>query len=296
MLEPPELLRLEPEAADELLDRLIATVPLRRPFVGVPDAPGTTATVFGDTHGDWRSTLAACTRFLADPGRSFLVGLGDYIDRAPADCGEGSVANALYLLQLAAEYPDRVLLIQGNHETHRKIPVLPHELPEEVDQLWGPVEERYWRLLELLERGPLAATTGSGAYLAHGGFPLAPGDVPFPQELLAPTDDGLAEVVWGEPAASRSHRGFVRPFTEEELDRFRRRSGTSVFVRGHDPDLTGRPIYHGHCLTLHTSRLYERFGGVVVARLPMGERVEDCSGIQIDHLETEGRSYPEPGG
>ncbi|MCI4358646.1 MAG: metallophosphoesterase [Thermoplasmata archaeon] len=291
LIGPEDLLKLEPEEADQLLDRLEARVPVHPALDHIPLGVLTEATVFGDTHGDWRCTLAAAGEFLEQPERRAFIGLGDYIDRPPLDCGQGSVANALYLLQVAAAFPDRVFLVQGNHETHRRIAILPHSLPEEVDQLWGPVESRYVRILHLLERGPLAVTTGSGAYLSHGGFPLEPGPEPFPTEFRSIDDARLAEIVWGETSVGRSHRGFVQPYDEPALERFLARSGTRLVLRGHDPDLTGRPIFHARCLTLHTCRIYERFGGVIVAHLPLDRTVSSSLDLRVDHLETEGKAF-----
>jgi hypothetical protein len=288
LLEPVEILELDPDGADRLLDRLEAQVPIHAALENVPAEPMTNATVFGDTHGDWPSTLEATKRFRSDPGVEALIGLGDMIDRPPADCESGSVANALYLLELAAAYPDRVFLLQGNHEAHARIAVLPHTLPEEVDQLWGPVESRYLRILHLLGRGPLALTTPSGAYLAHGGFPRTPGPDPFPAEFRSVDDEQLAEIVWGETSVGRSHRGVVQPFGEKELDRFLERSRMKIFLRGHDPELTGRPIFHGRCLTLHTCRIFERFGGVIVGRLPLDRPVANVLDVTVVHLPTEG--------
>ena len=294
LLAPEEVVKHSPEEADLLLDRLEATVPVRSPFESVPPADAARATVFGDTHGDWRSTVSAARAFVADPKNEFLVGLGDYVDRPPLDCPEGSVANVLYLLQLAGAHPDRVYLLQGNHETHRRIAVLPHSLPEEIDALWGPVEMRYERVMRLLERGALALTTGSGVYLAHAGFPREPTDGPFPSEFSRLDDDAFIDVVWGEAIVGRTHRGFVRPFDQAELELFLERSGARIFLRGHDPDLTGRPLFGDRCLTLHTCRIYERFGGVIVARFPMGDAVSSVADVSVEHLDTEGRSFLPP--
>ena len=83
---------------DELLERLEAEIPVRSSGLADLSAnPPSEAIVFGDTHGDWRSTMAAVELFLAAPRTRCLIGLGDYIDRAPADCAEASVANSLYL-------------------------------------------------------------------------------------------------------------------------------------------------------------------------------------------------------
>jgi hypothetical protein len=287
---PEEILALTPTEADALLDQLEADVPQRAPFLSLPASTHRAALVFGDTHGDWRSTADVVERFLAAPTEQKLVGLGDYVDRSPDDCGEGSVANALWLLQLAAAFPDQVYLLQGNHETTRRIPALPHDLPEEVDLLWGPEADRYHRIVALLERGPVALQTANGAYLAHAGFPRGP-PPDWRARLGRMNDDTLLDLVWSDCAASRAHRGILPPFEEAEFDRFLAASGARIFLRGHDPDLTGRPVFHGHLLTLHTTRHYERFGGVIFASLPLDRPVASVSELSLFHATSEGRVY-----
>jgi hypothetical protein len=169
--------------------------------------------------------------------------------------------------------------------------VLPHDLPEEVDDLWGPEVERYERIVALLERGALAVTTESGAYLAHAGFPSRRAQGALRQLLKDPTEELLADILWRDPAASRLDRGVAPPFTEVDLSRFLAEVGASVFVRGHDPDVVGRSLYGDRCLTLHTTRVYERYGGVLLARLPLDHRVRSVSELRVEHLPVEGRSY-----
>lgn len=290
---PAEILALSAEEADDLLDRLEAEVPSRPPLARIPSSPQVEAIVFGDTHGDWRSTEAIASRFLERSRERCLIGLGDYVDRAPDDCAEGSVANALYLLELAAEFPLQVYLVQGNHETVRSVAALPHELPEEIDQLWGPDPERYERLVGLLERGPLAAITESGAYLAHGGFPRGPpGD--WETRLGSGSIETILDVAWSDVAASRIHRGLDAPFPEAEVAKFLQRCGCRIFLRGHDPDVTGLPLYHDRVLTLHSTRFYEQYGGVLYAHLPLTTPVQTVRDVRVEHASTQGRLYPEP--
>lgn len=290
-LGPAEILQLEEDGVDALLDRLEANVPVHNGLIDLPAAPRREAVVFGDTHGDWWTTVAIADRFLANPGERCLVGLGDYVDRSPDDCAGGSVANVLFLLQLAAEFPDRVFLIQGNHEANRRIPVVPHDLPEEVDQLWGPDAERYARVMGLLERGPIAALAPSGAYLAHAGFPRGSRPAQWREPYAQPSDETLLEVLWTDCAVSRHDRGVIRPFDEAALDAFFERCGARVFLRGHDPDLTGRKVYGNRCLTLHSTRIYERYGGVLLAHLPLSRTVRSLDDVTIEHVETEGQSF-----
>ena len=292
VLSPAQLLRLSPDEADVLLDRLERSVPVREPVTEIAASVAQEAVVFGDTHGDWRSTEEVVR--LYGRGDRCLVGLGDYVDRAPDDCGEGSVANALYLLSLAADAPGRVFLIQGNHEGPHRLPFVPHNLPEEVDALWGPDSTRYERLVGLLDRGPLAVTTSSGAYLAHAGFPRGTLPTPWTAAYDSPDEQRFAEITWAECDASRIGRAVAPAWGRAELDRFLAATGLQVVLRGHDPDLTGRPLYEGRCLTLHTCRIYERFGGVIAAIVPLRTPVRSISDIAVEHLASEGRSYPVP--
>jgi Calcineurin-like phosphoesterase len=294
LLTPEEILQLDSSGADDLLEQLEATVPVSSPLIDLPAAPFREAIVFGDSHGDWRTILRVAARFLESPESRCLVGLGDYIDRAPEDCGEGSIANALYLLQLVAQFPGRVFLLQGNHETVRRLTAVPHDLPQEVDLLWGPEPDRYSRIVGLLERGPLAAVSAGGAYLAHAGFPRGPLPHDWRAAFDQVSDDRLSEIVWAECGASRNRRGATAPFSESELARYLDATGQTLMLRGHDADLTGMSVYHDRCLTLHTTRLYEEYGGVIFARLPLDHAPLSTRDILLEHVETEGREFPVP--
>jgi hypothetical protein len=289
---PEEILRLDEDGADALLERLERQVPVHPPYLKVPTAGLREAVVFGDTHGDWRSFLEVERRYLAGGVPRLLVGLGDYVDRVPPDCGQGSVALALHLLSLTAQAPDRVVLVQGNHETNRRIPTLPHDLPEEVDALWGPDAARCTRIEALLERGPIAAVLPEKIYFAHAGFPLVGSLEEWEHAFDSVSDDRLAEIAWAECDSSRYRRSGVPTWGGRDLERLFRASGIRIFLRGHDPDLTGRPLYDGHCLTLHTTRVFERFGGVILARFPLGRPIESIRDMLIEHLATEGQTFP----
>ena len=292
-LSPESVLAASPEDADKLLARLERGVPVRPGLAEVPARGFSEALVIGDTHGDWRSTLEVRDAFLrADGSSRVLVGLGDYVDRVPSDAGPGSVVNALLLLDLAARFPDRVFLVQGNHETSRRIPVVPSSLAEEVDELWGPAADRYARLAGLLERGPLAAATANGVYLAHAGFPRGPLPAAWRRAFEDVDEDRLVDIVWNDCDVSHMHRGVAQPWGDADLTRFLRATGLSVFVRGHEPVLTGRSLYGGRCLTLHTTRIFERYGGVLLARVPLDRPVRTVADLRVEHLATEGQSYP----
>lgn len=289
---PRAVLAWSPEEADTALDRLEATVPVGPGWVSIA-GPALEAIVVGDTHGDWPSTLAATAAFLAAPRERLLVVLGDTIDRPPSDCPNGSVANAVYLLSLRAAYPDRVVLLQGNHEAFRRIPCVPHDLPAEVDDLWGPEEERYLRLLGLLERGAWMARLPGGVLCAHAGFPSEGTPAEWADRYARPSEELVVDTVWRGSSESRFDRGMGPPFGPEELSAFLAAARGRLFLRGHDPDLAGRWGQGRRALTLHTTRVYEAYGGVLIARLPADGRPVRADDVGIEHLPTEGQHYPE---
>ena len=288
---PEAILGMDRPKVRALFAELEARVPTHPKFLAIP-GPFREAIVIGDSHGDWRSTREAVGRFEAGGIRRCFVGLGDYIDRAPKDCGAGSVANALYLLGLVARYPDRVFLLQGNHEATRSIPASPHDLPAEVERLWGPGGDEYARLMGLLERGPYAAALPNAIYCAHAGFPLIGNRSEWAGAFDHLDDDRAMQILWAECDESKNRRGAGIPWGGRDLERFFRATAFRLFLRGHDPDLTGQPLYDGRCLTLQTTRLYERFGGVLTARVPTEHPVLSLRDVGIEHLPTEGRRFP----
>jgi hypothetical protein len=83
--------------------------------------------------------------------------------------------------------------------------------------------------------------------------------------------------------------GEIPPWGERELEQFLHASGLTTFWRGHDPDLSGRALYHGRVMTLHTTRSYERYGGVLLAVLPLDRPLPSVDAAEVRHLATEGR-------
>ncbi len=63
----------------------------------------------GDTHGDLNASQQVIENFLDNS--TTLVFLGDYVDR-----GEDSRGNIDFLLEQKIKNPNRIYLLQGNHE------------------------------------------------------------------------------------------------------------------------------------------------------------------------------------
>ncbi len=247
--------------------------------------------VIGDTHGDFASARAALAPPGGPPDRPF-VAVGDYIDRStrseprPRSLPLGSLWTTLFLIARKLQHPQRIILLQGNHEAARRLPVPgPTYLRELRDRFPRDEALALWRAtFEVVERLPLAALSSNGVFLAHGGIP--PPDSP-PVEGWRRDDPGLLEgLVWSDPANAYEDRGVGFPFSEAELTRFLGSVSANVLLRGHDPKHSGISLYRGTCLTLQTSDLFRRFGhgGILRAEVPPLPRIAGAEAIAVEEL------------
>ncbi len=249
--------------------------------------------VIGDSHGDWPAVSAALSfaRRAAVAGR--FLGLGDYIHRAtwgdpdPAALPSGSVWNAAYLLAWNAFAPEEVVLLRGNHEASRQIPVPAPTLLRELRRAYPPKEALglWQRMMRALERLPLAARTANGVFCAHGGIPPRSCYDPARWD---PDDLGLLEgVLYGDPDLDYRDRHVGHPFGAVDLVEFLEAVGCRLMIKGHQPNHSGRAIYGGRLLTIHTSDLFANLGegGVLMAEIPARSRVDRVGEITLRDWE-----------
>ncbi|HEC80878.1 MAG TPA: hypothetical protein ENI42_00415, partial [Thermoplasmatales archaeon] len=107
---PDSVTRLTEEEVEECLNYVI---PLFRKEKALCELNGKTIVFVGDTHGDFETTKAVIKRFF---DTDHLVFLGDYIDREPIRWG--AIYNIIYLLFLKQRYPEKIILLKGNHESN----------------------------------------------------------------------------------------------------------------------------------------------------------------------------------
>lgn len=316
--DPSALAGAPPSALDEVLDEATEAFD-RRPWPLLAELPSDRPVqVIGDSHGDWPSVVAALAFARRGPRPDLLVGLGDYIHRAtrsepdPPALPSGSVWNAAFLLAWAAHDPDRVILLRGNHEASRQLPVPSPTLLRELRRAYPRSDAlRLWdRLFGLLERLPLAGRTRNGVFLAHGGIP--------PPALRSPAtwttrDLPLVEgLLWSDPDVDYEERSAGFAYGPEELSEFLAGVGCRAMVKGHAPNHSGRAIWGGALLTIHTSDLFRRFGdgGILMAEIPDRPRVDTVRDltlrawdgaawttrpIPVDPLPARGRASPSGG-
>jgi len=156
---------LEPDTLHEIHDLVIAkekTLPnlisLGEPFKDV--------LIIGDTHGFMRSTISIIRPFLEQKVQSLLF-LGDYVDRGPH-----SLANFLLILGLRLAWPERVMILRGNHEDLNLNARFGFR--EELRTYYPDMQilEKVESLIdEIYEYLSLAAITPYGTLAVHAGLP-----------------------------------------------------------------------------------------------------------------------------
>lgn len=219
-----------------------------------------TVVFVGDTHGDFNTTKAIVKRFF---DYDYLVFLGDYIDREPVKWG--SILNITYLLIMKCCFPEKIVLLKGNHECNYLIPCHPYEFEREIIQRFGS-SDLHERFVEVFSLMPLMILSNK-IFAAHGGI-LKGADLKLLKKIDKNDAAALEFLVWSDPAISLTNRGTGDRFDETDLFRFLDEIQANVFIRGHDYNTLGFSIYGDRCLTIFSSCGYKDMGngGILVAR------------------------------
>jgi len=219
------------------------------------------ATVIGDIHGDLDSLLQILDRsnFIESAEEdknedAFMVFLGDYGDR-----GLYSPEVYFVVLSLKKMFPEKVILMRGNHEGPRDLLASPHDLPFHLQRKFGiDAQVIYEGLTRLFEHLYLSVIVENRYVMVHGGVPSRArsiDDVAYAREKH-PAESHLEEILWSDPVEDIqgtlfSPRGAGRLFGEDVTNRFLNLLGVHMIVRGHEPTNDGYKINHdGKVLTL----------------------------------------------
>ena len=212
------------------------------------------AVVIGDIHGDLVSLqhILRDSQFVerASAGEDlWLIFLGDYGDR-----GERSPEVYYVVLKLKELFPERVVLLRGNHEGPPDLLASPHDLPYHLIAKFGRDEglEAYLAIRGLWDSLYTAALAEGLAIMLHGGAPSRArslDDVAFAHKRH-PEEPHLEEILWSDPrdgitGAYPSWRGAGRLFGPDVTRRFLLTVGARVLIRGHEPCETGYSFVHG---------------------------------------------------
>lgn len=206
--------------------------------------------ICGDTRGELHSTLKCVTPFLEGKVESMIF-LGDYIDD-----GITSILNLAYLLSLSLAFPDRIVLLRGNHEDLDYNAM--YGFGEALKQLF-PKSSDYDSITShlrlLYDHLPLAVITPQKSFCVHGGIPknvdsLEPLlQIPKPHskieeivdiELQEQIKSIFDELRWNdpiekdlqEPDDKSYHRSNF--YTQFQLYRFLQNTGFNRLIRSHE--------------------------------------------------------------
>jgi protein phosphatase len=221
------------------------------------------AIIVGDLHGDLESLIHILkdSDFMkkAREGEDILlIFLGDYGDR-----GLNSPEVYYVVLKVKELFPERVVLMRGNHEGPDDLLAHPHDLPIHLNMKFG--EEGlnvYSKLRQLFSHLYTAVLVEERYILLHGGAPSQASttdDIAYAHEKH-PSERHLEEILWSDPidgikGTYPSPRGAGRLFGEDITDKLLELFDVKALIRGHEPSRDGFKTNHsGKVLTLFSRR------------------------------------------
>jgi len=195
-------------------------------------------TICGDIHGQFHD-LKELFKVGGDcPDTNYLF-LGDFVDR-----GFYSVETFLLLLALKVRYPDRMVLIRGNHESRQISQV--YGFYDECLRKYGSVN--VWRYCtEIFDYVCLAALIEDCILCVHGG--LSPEIETLDQIRVidrkqeVPHEGAMCDLLWSDPddieGWGLSPRGAGYLFGGNVITKFNRTNGLELVARAHQLVMEG---------------------------------------------------------
>jgi serine/threonine-protein phosphatase 4 catalytic subunit len=205
---------------------------------GNVQAIDTPVTVCGDVHGQFFDLLELFRVGGHVPDTNYLF-MGDFVDR-----GFYSVETFLLLLALKVRYPDRMMLIRGNHESRQITQV--YGFYDECIRKYGSVT--VWRCcVEVFDCLALAAVINGHIFCVHGG--LSPSIQTIDQIRVidrkqeVPHDGPMCDLLWSDPDDSAGYgvspRGAGFLFGSDVVQTFNEANGVDLICRAHQLVMEG---------------------------------------------------------
>jgi len=220
------------------------------------------AAIIGDLHGDIESLIHilkdANVLERAEKDEEFLmIFLGDYGDR-----GQYSAEVYHVILKLKLMFPDKIVLMRGNHEGPEDLLAYPHDLPIQYRMRFGDYGTEAYKITRSLFDYMLTAVIIEKRYLlVHGGVPAKAcslDDFAYAHEMH-PKETFFEEILWSDPiedeGAYPSPRGAGKLFGWNITNRILEALNVKMLIRGHEPCDGGFKINHfGKVLTLFSRK------------------------------------------
>eukprot|EP00056_Hartaetosiga_gracilis_P000781 m.40448 g.40448 ORF g.40448 m.40448 type:complete len:312 (+) comp10354_c0_seq2:39-974(+) len=196
-------------------------------------------TLCGDVHGQFFD-LMEIFQIGGDAPHTQYLFLGDYVDR-----GYYSVETLLLLLALKVRYPDRMMLIRGNHESRQITSV--YGFYDECMKKYGSAH--IWHLCaDVFDYLPLGALIDNEVLCVHGG--LSPELESLDQVRMidrkqeVPHTGLMCDLLWSDPDCQAndftlSPRGAGYLFGEKAINEFGHANKISLLCRAHQLVMEG---------------------------------------------------------
>jgi len=198
--------------------------------------------IMGDTHGDYEVSRKILDRFLKKEDL-LVVALGDYVDRGPRQ-----IENVNFLFQKKREYPDKLILLRGNHEWREMNES--YGFSNVVKTLFDNDASVYDRYEDVFSEMPVALRIRKpNVLLLHGGIPIDPAGArtitlkeikKIPKGIKDIFVNGiLDQIEWNDPKESlgtftQSVRGIGYFFGRDVFDEFMTVNQIDLCVRSHE--------------------------------------------------------------
>ena len=246
--------------------------------------------ICGDIHGQYYDLLRVF-EILDFPPKSKFLFLGDYVDR-----GKQSLECLLLLLCLKIEYPSKIFLLRGNHES------------EALNKIYGFYDECkrrisikcFKKITNLFNVLPITALINENILCMHGGLSKDLNNLKQLNKILRPTeipDDGLlCDLVWSDPSDEltedfgENERNVSVTFSKKVVEEFTNNNGLDLICRAHQVVEEGFQFFAGMKLvTIFTAPNYagefDNNGGI----LEVGEELLCSIHVLRPNIERKGK-------
>eukprot|EP01062_Namystynia_karyoxenos_P077088 TRINITY_DN768_c1_g4_i1.p1 TRINITY_DN768_c1_g4~~TRINITY_DN768_c1_g4_i1.p1 ORF type:complete len:345 (+),score=115.30 TRINITY_DN768_c1_g4_i1:122-1036(+) len=234
------------------------------------DAP---VTIVGDIHGQFYD-LKEMFKVGGDVPYTSYVFMGDYVDR-----GFHSVESFLILLALKVRFPDRVVLVRGNHESRQITQV--YGFYDECLRKYGSVN--VWRYCtDVFDLLTLSCLVSTKVLCLHGG--LSPSINTLDQirgidrRQEVPHDGAMCDLMWSDPEDidgwGLSPRGAGYLFGGDVVQQFNSTNQVDLIARSHQLVMEGyKSMFDDKIVTVWSAPNYCYRCGNVASILELDEHL-----------------------